>query len=122
MTPKFEFPRDRPGIEKLTWFAALKDSARNWILAFSPSPKFLMRPRSRSNKAGPMMIPRPELPKLNCAGKEKQLVLNQCAIDRLPEARLPSQVRMGLVLLVVLPTFAKSPTRLTPITSPDAAV
>src|SRR5579871_4831530 len=109
-------------MEKFTWFTELKASARNCSRRFSPSPKFRIRPRSRSNKAGPVMIPRPELPKLYCAGNEKQLVSNHFAIERLPDDRLPLHVRIGLVLLVVLPTLDQSPTRLAPSCSPDAAV
>src|SRR2546422_4024672 len=60
--PTVELVMFRRGSLKWAWLKALKNSARNCILSFSPSEKSFKRPMSQFWKPGPSRMLLPELP------------------------------------------------------------
>src|SRR5215813_13865286 len=82
------------GFPGFRWLNALIKSVLNRSRKFSRHRKFLTREISQLCTPGPIIIPRPDVPKVVVAG-EKAAVLNHCVIVSGP---FGSAIRFGLVL------------------------
>src|SRR5215510_13217665 len=80
------------GFAGFRWLNALIKSVLNRTRKFSCHRKFLTREMSQLCTPGPIIIPRPDVPKVVVAG-ENAAVLNHCAIVSGPSG---SAIRFGL--------------------------
>src|SRR5207244_8010042 len=76
MVPNCGVFTKRSGVPRLTWFKALKNSARNWNFIRSTRLNSRASAKSIVWRPGPMTVLRPTSPKVKAGGVEKAFGLN----------------------------------------------
>ena len=98
MVPNCGVFTKRPGVPRLTWFKALKNSARNWNLVPSRSLHSRASAKSSVARPGPMTVLRPRSPKVKAGGVEKAFESNHSAAVCVPDPKgLAGKIRADRV-------------------------
>src|SRR2546429_4178967 len=106
MVPNCGVFTKRSGVPRLTWFKALKNSARNWNFIRSTRLNSRASAKSIVWRPGPMTVLRPTSPKVKAGGVEKAFGLNHsaavCVPGRSEEHTSELQSRLHLVCRLLL--------------------